>query len=91
MNKTKEHYDALEEYLKSADGKIEVECKGMIPHVSGEMNDAGMLMAALALLKTLETSRGESFRGITEMMNALNIIMNFKVSGECPGVENDGN
>ena len=57
----------------------------MVPHVKGTINDSGMMMAAFACMKCIETRRGGSFDDTVEMMKGLNSIMGYHIQGEIDG------
>ena len=81
--------DDLKEFLNKAHGEITIKVDGMIPHVEGNINDSGMMMAAFACMKCIETRRGESFDDTVEMMKGLNSIMGYHVEGKINGEEYD--
>jgi hypothetical protein len=81
--------DDLKEFLNKAHGEITIKVDGMIPHVEGVINDSGMMMAAFACLKCIETRRGESFDDTVEMMKGLNSIMGYHAKGKINGEEYD--
>lgn len=63
--------DELKEFLEKANGEITIKVDGMVPHVSGTINDIGMMMAAFACMKCIETRRGGSFNDTVEMMKKI--------------------
>ena len=81
--------DDLKEFLNKAHGEITIKVDGMVPHVEGTINDSGMMMAAFACMKCIETRRGGSFDDTVEMMKGLNSIMGYHVEGKISGEEYD--
>lgn len=77
--------DDLKDFLSKASGEITIKVDGMIPHVEGAINDSGMMMAAFACMKCIETRRGGSFDDTVEMMKGLNSIMGYHIQGEIDG------
>ena len=77
--------DDLKEFLNKAHGEITIKVDGMVPHISGTINDSGMMMAAFACMKTLETKRGNSFDDTVEMMKKLNAVMGYHIQGRIDG------
>lgn len=57
----------------------------MVPHVSETTNDSGMMMAAFACMKYIETRRCGSFNDTVEMMKKLNAVMGYHIQGEIDG------
>jgi len=84
----KEVYD-LKDFLSKAHGEITIKVDGMVPHVSGKINDSGMMMAAFACMKCIEQRRVGSFDDTVEMMKKLNAIMGYHVQGEINGEKYD--
>lgn len=80
--------DYLKDFLNNAHGEITIRVDGMIPHISGTINDSGMMMAAFACMKSLEV-RGGSFDDTVEMMKGLNSIMGYHVNGKIGDAEYD--
>lgn len=74
--------DDLIDFLNKAHGEITIKVDGMVPHVKGTINDSGMMMAAFACMKCIETKRGGSFDDTVEMMKDLNSIMGYHIQGE---------
>ena len=81
--------EELQKFLEKAHGEITIKVDGLVPHVEGTINDSGMMMAAFACMKCIETRRGESFDDTVEMMKGLNSIMGYHVEGKINGEEYD--
>ncbi len=81
--------DDLIDFLNKAHGEITIKVDDMVPHVEGAINDSGMMMAAFALMKCIETRRCGSFDDTDEMMKGLNSIMGYNVKGTINGEEYD--
>ena len=81
--------DDLIDFLNKAHGEITIKVDGMVPHVEGTINDSGMMMAAFACMKCIETRRCGSFDDTAEMMKGLNDIMGYHVEGKISGEEYD--
>jgi hypothetical protein len=77
--------DYLKDFLSKAHGEITIRVDGIAPHVEGAINDSGMMMAAFACMKCIETRRGGSFDDTVEMMKGLNSIMEYHIQGEIDG------
>jgi hypothetical protein len=82
--------DELEKFLQNAHGKITIEANGMIPHVSGNLNDAGMLMASFAMLKLAEDVLGGDFDEMMIMFKSLNEVMGYQTIGTKPRRRDNG-
>lgn len=67
--------DDLKDFLSKAHGEITIRVDGMAPHVEGTINDSGMMMAAFACMKCIETRSGGSFDNTVEMFKGLNFII----------------
>ncbi len=80
--------DELQKFLEEAHGEITIKVDGLVPSVTGTMNDGGLLLAAFACLKGLETRRG-NLDDTVEMLKCLNVIMGYHVNGKIDGVEYD--
>ena len=77
--------DELKEFLEKAHGEITIDVDGMAPHISGTINDSGMMMAAFTCLKNLELGRGKKFDEVVELMKDLNAIMGCHAEGKING------
>ena len=80
----KDVFEKLEEFLNNAHGEVRIEVNGMIPHVEGNLNDAGALMATFGLLKLVEQTQCADFDELLEKFKALNEIMKYEIVGEMP-------
>lgn len=81
--------DDLKDFLSKAHGEITIRVDGMAPHVEGTINDSGMMMAAFACMKCIETRSGGSFDNTVEMFKGLNFIMEYHIEGKVNGEEYD--
>lgn len=84
-------FDELEDFLNKAHGEITIKVDGMVPHVEGNLNDAGALMATFGLLKLVEETQCADFNELLEKFKALNEIMRYKIVGKMPERKNNGN
>ena len=78
MGKFKE-FDNLEEFLETARGTMTIDVNGMVPHITGDMNDAGAIMAVFGAVKSLELTIGMDFEKATDILKQLNNVMNYKI------------
>lgn len=81
--------DDLKDFLSKAHGEITIRVDGIAPHVEGTINDSGMMMAAFACMKCIESKRGGSFDETVEMMKGLNSIMGYHIQGKIDGEKYD--
>lgn len=44
----------LQDFLNSANGEITITINGMMPHVQGNMNESGFILATFSLMKMIE-------------------------------------
>lgn len=84
-------FDELEIFLNTAHGEITIKVDGMVPHVEGNLNDAGALMATFGLLKLVEETQCANFDELLEKFKALNEIMGYRIIGKMPERKNNGN
>lgn len=77
--------EELKEFLDSAKGELTITVNGMAPHVSGNMNDPGVILAAFSLLKMIEHIQGHDMEEVMEMLINLNDIMGYHVEGTVYG------
>lgn len=81
--------EELKEFLDSAKGEITITVNGMAPHVSGNMNDPGVILAAFSLLKMIEHTQDHDMEEVMEMLINLNDIMGYHVEGTVHGKDVD--
>lgn len=74
----------LEEFLNNAHGEVNIKVDGMVPHVKGDLNDAGAILAAFSLLKLIEQTQCTDFDELFEAFKALNEIMKYEIVGKVP-------
>lgn len=77
-------WEKLDEFLNNAHGEVRIKVNGMVPHVEGNLNDSGALMATFALLKLVEKTQDTNFDELFETFKALNEIMGYEIVGELP-------
>lgn len=81
--------EELKEFLDSAKGEFTITVNGMAPHVSGNMNDPGVILAAFSLLKMIEHTQDHDMEEVMEMLINLNDIMGYHVEGTVHGKDVD--
>lgn len=86
MNKEVEE---LKDFLDSARGELTITVNGMAPHVSGDMNDSGAILAAFSLMKMIEHTQNHNMQEVMEMLLNLNEIMGYHVEGRVYGEDVD--
>ncbi len=80
----KKEFDDLEEFLDKAKGQITITVNGMAPHVKGNINDQGIIMSALTMIKMLEVSQQGNFNEICNLLMQLNELMGYHIVGKIP-------
>lgn len=81
--------EELKEFLDSAKGELTITVNGMAPHVSGNINDPGVILAAFSLLKMIEHTQEHDMEEVMEMLINLNDIMGYHVEGTFYGEDVD--
>lgn len=72
--------DELQEFLETAKGTMQIEVNGMVPHITGDgMNDAGMIMATLGMMKSLEAILGLDMKNVCDTIIELDSVMKYKI------------
>ena len=79
--------DELEKFLNSAHGDFQITVDGMSPHISGNGNDAGILLAAFGLVKYMESQCENDFENALEIMRDLNMLLGYEIKGVAKGKE----
>lgn len=74
--------EELKEFLDSANGNVTITVNGMVPHVTGNMNDAGAILAAFSMMKVIEEKQGHDMQEVMNMLNNLNEILGYTVIGK---------
>lgn len=73
--------DELQKFLDTAKGTIQIEVNGSKPHITGNgLNDAGMVMASLGMLKCLEEILGLDLKDVCDTIIELDSVMDYKVA-----------
>lgn len=71
--------DELEEFLNKASGKLTIEVDGMTPHIKGDVNKAGALMAAFAVMKFMEMLCKNDMESAFDTIRQLDEVMNYEI------------
>lgn len=75
----------LTDFLNSAHGEITITINGMTPHVKGDMNDSGAILAAFSMLKMIEQKQGHDMKEVMEMLINLNDLLDYQIIGRIGG------
>ncbi len=81
--------EELKDFLDSAKGELTITVNGMAPHVSGDMNDSGAILAAFSLMKMIEHTQNHNMQEVMEMLIKLNDILGYHVEGRVYGEDVD--
>jgi hypothetical protein len=77
--------EELKEFLDSANGNVTITVNGMVPHISGNMNDSGAILAAFSMLKMIEHTQGHDMKEVMEMLINLNDLLGYHIEGKVYG------
>ena len=77
--------EELQEFLNSANGDLTITVNGMAPHISGNMNDSGAILAAFSMLKMIENTQGHDMKEVMEMLINLNDLLRYHIEGRVYG------
>lgn len=77
--------EELKEFLDSAKGEITITVNGMAPHVQGNMNESGFILATFSLMKMIEQTQNHDMKEVMEMLINLNDLLGYYVEGRIYG------
>lgn len=75
----------LQDFLNSAYGEITITVNGMTPHVEGNMNESGAILAVFSLMKLIERTQNHDMKEVMEMLINLNDLMGYHLEGRVYG------
>lgn len=75
----------LQDFLNSANGEITITINGMMPHVQGNMNESGFILATFSLMKMIEQTQNHDMKEVMEMLINLNDLLGYHIEGTVYG------